>query len=516
MASRVDPIPIPHLKGYVFGEKLGAGSYGTVYKAKAASTPIQRPSSATPQRPSSATPFSRPLPSTYAIKCIDRKGLNNTTRDLLVNEIRLLKQIKHENIVEMYDFQYDENYIYIVMEYCAGGDLSMFIRSKDQLPERRARPFVQQIAKAIKFLYDKHIAHMDLKPENVLLTTSEVNPTLKIGDFGVAQHISKNRLGTTIRGTLLYMAPEILSSTTYDARVDLWSIGVILYECLFGRPPFVCLTVQDLVETIKSNEPIDIPADARITTDCRDLLTRLLQRDPTKRIRFEAFFRHPFVANDISSQLARADELLQTAIAFEQAGNLNKALKHRICALDEYASFLKIDPIPERRRAIRRKVQEGIIEAENLKRRMHPALALETSAVLKPQTVSPTVPVNGINLLELSNDPNVDAAYKRCQQGNVFANQRKYRQACEEYESGISGMLTAMQSETNLTKKKILHDMISSYLTKAENCKKYAESETLDLQINKIKEDNADLTLDGTNDDLGEKQQQQQGHCLVQ
>ena len=126
-----------------------------------------RPSSAASifSRPSSARPSSA-LPAFYAIKCINRKSLNKTTEDLLINEIKLLKHIKHENIVEMFDFQvekknclpllhrdiifffqWDENYIYIVMEYCAGGDMSMFIRSRQQFTEARARPFVQQIGK---------------------------------------------------------------------------------------------------------------------------------------------------------------------------------------------------------------------------------------------------------------------------------------------------------------------------------------------------------------------------------
>ncbi|CAF5116943.1 unnamed protein product, partial [Rotaria magnacalcarata] len=178
---------------------------------------------------------------------------------------------------------------------------------------------------------------MDLKPENILLTSID-RPVLKVADFGVAQHIGK-RGSRSIRGTLLYMAPEILSSIPYDNRVDLWSIGIILYECLFGRPPFVFSCVDELVEEIKSNIPIDIPNDARISSECRNLLEGLLQRDPNRRISFRDFFRHPFIFVDLSSQIVRADDLFHRSIKAEQSGDIKKALEYRVRALDEYVAI---------------------------------------------------------------------------------------------------------------------------------------------------------------------------------
>ncbi|CAF1537112.1 unnamed protein product [Adineta steineri] len=500
MAGRNESTPLPNLPGYTFGEKLGAGSYGTVYKARL--TPIVQ------TRPSSAI-STRPI--FYAIKCISRKALTKTTPDILINEIKLLKHIKHDNIVEMYDFSWDENYIYIVMEYCAGGDMSMFIRSRQQLSEARARPFVQQIARVLKFLYEKKLSHMDLKPENILLTSID-KPILKIADFGVAQYIGR-RGSTSIRGTLLYMAPEILSSLPYDNRVDLWSVGVILYECLFGRPPFVCSSVDELIGEIKSNIPIDIPNDTRISSECRDLLEGLLQRDPNKRISFKDFFRHPFIFIDLSSQISRADEFLHKSINYEQSGNFKKALDYRVRALDEYVAIIKVDDDDNRRHQLRSKVKQGLVAAEALKRRMRETHSNSASTVPTTTTTAAAAPPENF---DLNHNKELSDAYQHCLNGNQLMGVLRYGQACEEYQIGLSVMLRARRTETDPMKSKILHDVISFYLSKAELCKNKNEAQQLDINMAKIQEDSVldNTMLDESNVNTEKKSTSQQNCCL--
>ncbi|CAF2028174.1 unnamed protein product [Rotaria magnacalcarata] len=498
MAARNEVTPLPNLPNYVFGEKLGAGSYGTVYKAKLIATSQARVNSVACAR----TNF-------YAIKCINRKSLTKSTEDLLINEIKLLKLIKHENIVEMYDFQWDENYIYIVMEYCAGGDMSMFIRSRRQLSEARARPFVQQIARVLKFLYEKRISHMDLKPENILLTSID-RPVLKVADFGVAQHIGK-RGSRSIRGTLLYMAPEILSSIPYDNRVDLWSIGIILYECLFGRPPFVFSCVDELVEEIKSNIPIDIPNDARISSECRNLLEGLLQRDPNRRISFRDFFRHPFIFVDLSSQIVRADDLFHRSIKAEQSGDIKKALEYRVRALDEYVAIIKVDEDHDRKRILRARVKEGLIAAESLKKRLLTKIR-NTGSV-------PTTSSSSTENLNLNDNKELSAAYQHCLNGNQFMNASRFTQACDEYQIGLTVMLRAARTETDPVKSNILHNMISFYLNKAELCKNKNEAQQLEIDMENIKDDSAlDSTmLNESNTDTEKKQRANgQQNCRLQ
>ncbi|CAF1430160.1 unnamed protein product [Adineta steineri] len=500
MAGRNESTPLPNLPGYTFGEKLGAGSYGTVYKARLTPIAQTRPSSAISTRPIFC-----------AIKCISRKALTKTTPDILINEIKLLKHIKHDNIVEMYDFSWDENYIYIVMEYCAGGDMSMFIRSRQQLSEARARPFVQQIARVLKFLYEKKLSHMDLKPENILLTSID-KPILKIADFGVAQYIGR-RGSTSIRGTLLYMAPEILSSLPYDNRVDLWSVGVILYECLFGRPPFNCSSVDELIGEIKSNIPIDIPNDTRISSECRDLLEGLLQRDPNKRISFKDFFRHPFIFIDLSSQISRADEFLHKSIHYEQSGNFKKALDYRVRALDEYVAIIKVDEDDNRRHQLRSKVKQGLVAAEALKRRMRETHSNSASTV---PTTTTTTTVSPPENFDLNHNKELSDAYQHCLNGNQLMGVLRYGQACEEYQIGLSVMLRARRTETDPVKSKILHDVISFYLSKAELCKNKNEAQQLDINMAKIQEDSVldNTMLDESNVNAEKKSTSQQNCCL--
>ncbi|CAG9790588.1 unnamed protein product [Diatraea saccharalis] len=135
---------------------------------------------------------------------------------------------------------------------------------------------------------------MDLKPHNLLLHKgSDGKYTLKVADFGFAQYLCSER-GGGVRGSPLYMAPEMLAGA-YDARVDLWSVGVIMYECLFGKAPYSSNTFKELVDKIQNQEKIQIPPNSSISAGCRDLLSRLLKHDPDERISYEDFFNHEYL-----------------------------------------------------------------------------------------------------------------------------------------------------------------------------------------------------------------------------
>ncbi|OXB55493.1 hypothetical protein ASZ78_016464 [Callipepla squamata] len=349
----------PRLDGFVLTERLGTGTYATVYKAYG----------------------KRDTREVVAVKCVSKRSLNRASVENLLTEIEILKTIRHPNIVELKDFQWDSDHIYLIMEFCAGGDLSRFIRMRRILPEKVARIFLQQLACALKFLHDHNISHLDLKPQNILLSTPE-NPQLKLADFGFAQYMSPWDEKHVLRGSPLYMAPEMVCRQQYDARVDLWSVGVILYEALFGRPPFASRSFAELEEKIRSDRAIELPSRPPLSPDCRDLLQRLLERDPMKRISFEEFFSHPFVDMEHvpgPESFCKATNLVVEAVKKDQEGDTSAALGLYCKALEYFVPALHSltpdvgPPLPpdesdaRRKEAIRAKVGQYISRAEELK-----------------------------------------------------------------------------------------------------------------------------------------------------
>ncbi|CAK1592783.1 unnamed protein product [Parnassius mnemosyne] len=358
----------PKIEGYVVTEKLGSGSYSTVYKA-----------------------FTKVgARSTVAIKCVDKSRVKHSGAavDNLITEIRLLKTLTHPHIVHMKQFTWDDRNIYIIMEYCCGGDLSKYIHRYGRVPEKQVLYFLQQLASALKFLRERGVVHMDLKPHNLLLHKgSDGKYILKVADFGFAQHMSEEAV-RSLRGSPLYMAPEMLRGR-YDARVDLWSVGVIMYECLFGRAPYSSATFKELVDKIQRQAPIELPPKSSISAGCQDLLTRLLQHDPDKRISYEEFFAHEYLDLEhmpSKENYEKAVNLIKQAIELESSGQLGEALRAYSEGLRYLVPAVGCETDALRRSALTAKLTSYMERAEEIKR------------FLKGETVSsatPRVEVNG-------------------------------------------------------------------------------------------------------------------------
>ncbi|XP_059762981.1 serine/threonine-protein kinase ULK2 isoform X2 [Balaenoptera ricei] len=235
-----------------------------------------------------------------AIKSINKKNLSKS-QILLGKEIKILKELQHENIVALYDVQELPNSVFLVMEYCNGGDLADYLQAKGTLSEDTIRVFLHQIAAAMRVLHSKGIIHRDLKPQNILLSYANRRKStvsgirIKIADFGFARYLHSNMMAATLCGSPMYMAPEVIMSQHYDAKADLWSIGTVIYQCLVGKPPFQASSPQDLRMLYEKNRNL-MPSIPRETSPyLANLLLGLLQRNQKDRMDFEAFFSHPFL-----------------------------------------------------------------------------------------------------------------------------------------------------------------------------------------------------------------------------
>lgn len=238
-----------------------------------------------------------------AIKSITKKNLAKS-QNLLSKEIKILKELSdlhHENVVALLDCKETTNHVYLVMEYCNGGDLADYLQAKGTLSEDTIASFLRQIAAAMQVMNGKGIVHRDLKPQNILLchdgkpNTPSTEMRLKIADFGFARFLNDGVMAATLCGSPMYMAPEVIMSLQYCAKADLWSIGTIVFQCLTGKAPFQAQTPQQLKHFYEKHAELkpNIPKDT--SPELRDLLLKMLKRNAKDRIEFEDFFKHPFL-----------------------------------------------------------------------------------------------------------------------------------------------------------------------------------------------------------------------------
>lgn len=241
-----------------------------------------------------------------AIKEIVTGRLNKKLQESLMSEIFILKRITHPNIIQLHDIIEKPGKIHLVLEYCKGGDLSMYLQRHGRVPEATAKHFMQQLASGLKILRDNNLIHRDLKPQNLLLSTHDDNSVLKIADFGFARSLQPRGLAETLCGSPLYMAPEIMQLQKYDAKADLWSVGAILYQLVTGKTPFTGNNQIQLLQNIVKSTELHFPPDNNLSFDCKDLCRKLLRRNPVERLTFEEFFNHPFLFHKQPDELLRS------------------------------------------------------------------------------------------------------------------------------------------------------------------------------------------------------------------
>ncbi|XP_064209683.1 serine/threonine-protein kinase Chk2 isoform X1 [Anguilla rostrata] len=282
MVDEQSNLPKEFTEKYLLSRKIGVGVCGEVKLA-----------------------FERATCKKVAVKTISKKDFPSvgTASRNAEREIEILKKIDHPCLIKTEDFfQTDESY-YIVLELMEGGELFDRVKAKKQLPEPIAKMYFYQMLLAVEYLHSQGIIHRDLKPENVLLASNNDVCLIKITDFNQSKILEETALMRTLCGTPTYLAPEVFTDAVtvgYGRAVDCWSLGVLLFVCLSGYPPFhteeIGMSVRDQIT--KGCYRFIPSIWAKVSEQAKDLVKKLLVVDPKKRLTIEEALQHPWMQDE--------------------------------------------------------------------------------------------------------------------------------------------------------------------------------------------------------------------------
>ena len=277
--------PLIHRKyigQFILGEKLGQGTFGIVVLGKHQLTGEK-----------------------VAVKILEKeKIIQEADKTRIEREIKILKNLRHNNIVHLYDVKETASSLYIIMEYVQGKELFDYIVSKKRLSEIEACNFYQQIISGVEYLGKIRVVHRDLKPENLLLDNKK---NLKIVDFGLSNIYPNNELLKTACGSPCYAAPEMINGELYKGLgADIWSSGIVLYAMLCGYLPFEDADNEILYKKITDGK---FKTPKYLSENCKDILHRILNVDPEKRYTIKQIKKHPWF-NLINPRINMSEGLL--------------------------------------------------------------------------------------------------------------------------------------------------------------------------------------------------------------
>ncbi|KAL4428764.1 hypothetical protein ABPG74_001278 [Tetrahymena malaccensis] len=248
---------------------LGSGSFGVVYKCTDKQNEV------------------------WAAKQISKNlisGKKDYLEKLLRQEVGVQKQMKSENVVRLKEFLISDNNYYLILDYCNAGNLKQQIQKEKKFSENKAKLIMMQIMSGLREMNQRSIVHRDIKPENILVAQTPQGLVYKLGDFGFAKILNNQDMIKSQVGTPLYMDPQILLGKPYDSKCDIWSVGIIFYELLYGCTPWPRVTSQyDLLEKIKKI-PIRFQEQISVSEKAKSLIKKMLQVEPSKRISYQELF----------------------------------------------------------------------------------------------------------------------------------------------------------------------------------------------------------------------------------
>ncbi|CAI2365158.1 unnamed protein product [Moneuplotes crassus] len=229
-------------------------------------------------------------------------------------EVKILRGIDHLNVIRLLDVCQTESAMNLFVEFCNGGDLRRVLEVRGgRLSEDFVREIVKQLASGLCYLNEKEIIHRDLKLENILVNFPEYDGSklvsdeyiknfnyedeeveIIIGDLGFARSVKGNGLAKTCCGTPSTVAPEVIHSSSYNSKADIWSLGTIIYELLVSFVPFKGINKRHLNNRLSKGD-YGIPKNIKLSLQCVDLLDKCLKYDPSKRISHDDLPKHPFL-----------------------------------------------------------------------------------------------------------------------------------------------------------------------------------------------------------------------------
>ncbi|XP_045191435.2 SNF-related serine/threonine-protein kinase-like isoform X5 [Mercenaria mercenaria] len=227
-----------------------------------------------------------------AVKVIDKTKLDDISKAHLFQEVRCMKLVQHPNVVRLYEVIDTQTKLYLILELGDGGDMYDYIMKHEKgIEENKARLYFRQIVEAISYCHRLHVVHRDLKPENVVFFKKL--ELVKLTDFGFSNMFNPGNKLETSCGSLAYSAPEILLGDSYDAQaVDIWSLGVILFMLVCGKPPF---------QEVNDSETLTMIMDCKyqfpphVSQPCRDLVSLMLRREPGNRATLQQIEEHDWL-----------------------------------------------------------------------------------------------------------------------------------------------------------------------------------------------------------------------------